>query len=156
MQIKKYGKYIISFFLCICFLICSIPAIAAENNSSISIIELENGDYIEIVTTILPVSNSRSSKDMTAAKRTFTYTGLAGDKIVSYAIYGEFEYDGTTSKATYVDYEIGLYRSGWDVDSHSEYISGNSVRGSATFNGPLNFTKTLSGGITCDKNGKII
>lgn len=152
---RKYFRFLFALFLCISLITPSTFAATSQEDPSVSIIELENGDYIEVVTTITRSSN-RASMSETAATRTFTYTSLGGDKMFAYILYGEFEYNGVTSSATYVDYGIEIYRSGWDVDSHSEYISGNSVRGSATFNGPFAVTRTLSGGITCDKNGKII
>lgn len=144
---KKYSKYIVAFLFCICVTISPAFALSYDSNSSVSIIELENGDHIEIVTTIIPSVN-RSSKQETAATRTFSYVSLSGNTLFSYELYGEFEYDGTTSKATYVDFGIDIYNPAWDIDNHSEYISGNSVRGSAKFNGPLFRTETLSGGIT--------
>lgn len=154
-MLKKCSKYILAFFFCICITVSPTFAMAAETNSTVSIVELENGDRIEIETTIIP-SYHRSTMQETAAKRVFSYINFLGDTLFSYTLYGEFEYDGQTSRATYVDFGIDIYDAGWDVETHSEYISGNSVRGSAKFNGPLFRTETLSGGITCDKNGKII
>lgn len=154
-MLKKYSRYIVALFFCICVTISPAFALSSESNSSVSVVELENGDYIKIVTTVIP-SVSKASTHKTAATRTFSYISFSGDTLFSYDLYGEFEYNGVTSSATFVDFGIDIYSPSWDVDTHYEYISGNSVRGSAKFNGPLLRTETLSGGITCDKNGNIL
>lgn len=154
MTLKRCGLSIVALFLCICFATPSVFATTSVSDLSTFTIELENGDYIEVSTTVT-ASPSRSSKSRTAAERSYSYISFSGNKLFKYILYGEFEYDGTSSRATYVDYGIEIYDAGWDVENHLEYASGSSVYGAAKFNGPLFRTETLSGSITCDKNGKI-
>ena len=50
---------------------------------------------------------------------------------------------------------ITIYRQGWNISTHSEYVSGNTAYGRATFTGPSGESRTASLTLTCDKNGNV-
>lgn len=111
----------------------------------------EDGSYLQITTIVENFQMRSSSRN--ASKKFDYYT--SDDRIaVSYMLTGSFEYDGRTSSATDVTASVSIYQSGWSLKSHHEDCSGSSVYGTATFSGPSG-DKTLSGSITCDKNGNI-
>lgn len=148
---KKYIRFFITLLLIFSLSICSVSAAGSSETSTTEIIELENGTYIEIVTTISSLSRSNQKY----ATKEFTCKTWSGSKIVGYLLKGWFEYDGNSSKATAVEAVYYIYHEGWDLDNHLEYCSGSSVYGAAKFDGPDGDTVTLTGSITCDKDGNI-
>lgn len=64
-------------------------------------------------------------------------------------------YNGITSRADSCEYAAEIFRHGWDMTSHSEYVSGNTAYGNATFTGPDGQTRKASLTLTCDKNGNV-
>ena len=146
---KKYLRYIVAFCLCLCFCTVATYASAPVATSSTEIVYLEDGNYVEIVTTVF--SNSRST--ITDASKEYIYKTYFDRKLFSYTLWGRFEYNGTTSKATDVAYTHTIYDSEWNLGSHRESYSSNTVYGSATFGGP--YIETIGGSISCDKNGNI-
>lgn len=134
------------------FCLCTVPVFAATPRveKTIETICFEDGTYLQITTT--------ETENMTrsSAKRVYRdYNYYVDNKLaVCYTLTGIFEYDGKTSKATDVTASASIYQSGWSLKSHHESRSGNRIYGTATFSGP-NGDKTLSGSITCDKDGNI-
>lgn len=63
--------------------------------------------------------------------------------------------NGVMSRADTAENTVSIYRQGWDMSTHSEYVSGNTAYGRATFTGPNGESRTVSLTLTCDKNGNI-
>lgn len=135
----------ISFFLCLIILIS--PAAASETQERIN---FEDGSYA-IITTRTD-SMTRAVKD---GSKTYAYYNSLGQRCFSYLLWASFTYNGITSSADDVDFEIYIYRQGWDISTRREYVSGSTAYGSATFTGPDDQTRSLSISLTCDKDGNV-
>ena len=147
---KKYGRYFIAFFLLLCFSFSTTTyASTPQSFSTKEVLYFEDGSYVEIITTVY---NSARGTIKDASKE-YIYKTLSNEKLFSYTLLGRFEYDGRTSKSTDVTASAVIYNDEWNLGSHRESYSGNTVYGSATFGGP--YIKTIGGSISCDKNGNI-
>lgn len=146
---KKYIQYIIAFCLFFSFSISSVYAATPNTISTTEVVYLENGNYVEITTTVTAVSRG-TIKD---ASKEYLYKDYLHRELFSYTLLGRFEYNGSTSKATDVTASATIYNDDWNLGSHRESYSGNTVYGSATFGGP--YIETIGGSISCDKNGNI-
>ena len=146
---KKYGRYIIAFFLCFCFSISCTYAATPQTASTTEFIYFDDGTYMQITTTVSTLSRG-TIKD---ASKEYLCSKINGDKLFSYTLYGRFEYTGSSSKSIGVTASATIYDSEWNLGDHRESYSGNTVYGAATFGGPQ--IKTVGGSISCDKNGNI-
>lgn len=126
-----------------------LPAMAADSPSTQTIF-YEDGSYAIVSMNVNPSARSTAVKD-----KTYTYHNSQGQRCFTYTIYGTFTYNGVTSRADSVDYRVVLHRQGWDLVTHSEYVSGNTAYGRATFTGPNGESRTASLTLTCDKKGTI-
>lgn len=147
---KKCVEFLLSICLMLSFVVCATSAtVSPYVEQNIEIISFENGDSLEIITTI--TENLRaSSKNIS---KNYIYKSN-GKNAVCYVLHGSFTYDGKTSKAIDASGDVVIYQSGWSLSDHEESYSGNTVRGTAVFSGPSG-DKTIRGSITCDKNGNI-
>lgn len=125
----------------------AVPAVAADEVAG-DIVYYEDGSYAVITMNNL----TRSSEN---GWKTYTYYNPLGQRCFAYGLYASFTYNGVTSKADSCSYKAAIYRQGWDMSSHSEYVSGNTAYGRATFTGPNGETRTASLTLTCDKNGNV-
>lgn len=147
---KKCVHLLISMCLVFSFVVCTTSAaISPYVEQNVEVISFENGDSLEIVTTI--TENLRASSK--TVSKNYIYKSN-GKNAVCYTLYGSFTYDGKTSKAIDASADATIYQSGWSLPDHEESYSGSTVRGTAVFSGPSG-DKTLGGSITCDKNGNI-
>ncbi len=126
----------------------TVPAIAADDSAGYTIY-YEDGSYA-IVT--LNIASTRSAVEDTKA---YTYHNAQGQRCFTYVLRASFTYNGVTSRADSCRYAAEIYRQGWDMSTHSEYVSGNTAYGRATFTGPNGESRTVSLTLTCDKNGNI-
>lgn len=126
-----------------------IPAIATDNATGYTI-RYEDGSYA--IVTFCSDGFARSTTDKF---KTYTYYNPLGQKCFAYTLYAAFTYNGTTSHADSCDFGAAIYRQGWDIQSHSEYTSGNTAYGNATFVGPEGQVRTANLTLTCDKNGNV-
>ena len=150
-MINMFKRLISLLLSTLLFCSCTVAfAAQAPDMPNVETIYFEDGSYLCITTTVQE-SYARSSK-IRASKDYDYYTG--GKLSIRYTLNGMFTYDGSTSKATDVSTQVYFYQSGWSLSSQSKYCSGNRVYGTATFSGPSG-DKTLSGSITCDKDGNI-
>lgn len=117
-------EIMISISLFLCLIIMLSPAAASETQERIN---FEDGSYAII--TIRTGSMTRAVRD---DSKTYTYYNPLGQRCFSYLLWASFTYNGTTSSADDVDFDIHIYRQGWDISTHREYISGNTAYGSAT------------------------
>lgn len=137
------------FALVVCMLgLLVAPALAADDTSYT--IYYEDGSYAVITTDSGDVARSTTDK-----VRSYTYYGPLGQKCFTYMIRGVFTYNGITSHADSCEYSAIIYVRGWDVSTHSEYVSGNTAYGRATFTGPNGQSQIASLTLTCDKNGNV-
>lgn len=144
-------KRLVSIFaivLCM-FSLLSTPAMAINGEANHTIL-YDDGSYALI--TLGENEVARSSDNF---YRTYTYYNPLGQKCFAYTLYAVFVYNGVTSQATSCDFSATIYRQGWDIDTHSEYVSGNTAYGNATFTGPDGQVRTLSLTLICDKNGNV-
>lgn len=135
--------------LCVSMLMSS--ALASGPVETVERIDCGDGAYLTITTTVY-ITNARASSRY--AEKKYDYTDAAGDTAFIYTLRGWFTYDTKSSTATDADAVIDVYKSGWSLSSHREYCSGSTAYGSATFKGPAG-PQSVSGSITCDKNGSI-
>ncbi|NCE64033.1 hypothetical protein D1159_05385 [Pseudoflavonifractor sp. 524-17] len=145
----KRIRAFVTAFLVLSLCVCTVSAQENPSVQSTEVIWYEDGSCLEI-TTIVDTQARASAK---SAKKIFDYK-VGGKVAISYTLQGWFEYDSSTSKAVDTDASIDIYQPGWSLTSNRETCSGSTVRGTATFSGPSG-SKTLSGSITCDKNGNI-
>lgn len=128
-------------------LLCA-PAMAADNSAGHTIY-YEDGSYAVItVNTVAARSTAEDTK-------VYTYYNPQGQRCFAYVLRASFTYNGVTSRADSCTYAAEIYRQGWDLDTHSEYVSGNTAYGRATFTGPNGESRTASLTLTCDKNGNV-
>ncbi len=124
-----------------------VPAAAADIDADVdNTIYYEDGSYAVI--TLGSATRSSAVKE-----KTYTYYNSQGQKCFAYVLQGTFTYDGITSRADSCQYKAGIYRQGWDIKSHSEYVSGSTAYGRAVFTGPNGETRNVSLTLTCDKTG---
>lgn len=146
---KRLARGVI-FLLCIGMLLT--PALAAgPEEQQETVIVYEDGSCLTITLTVYPFQSRSTARYGTKA---YDYTDNSGSKVFTYTLEGWFTYDGTTSQATNVKGTAAIYKSGWSVQSHNEYCSGNTVYGTITAS-DSSTSKTIYGYITCDKNGNI-
>ncbi len=125
------------------------PTMAA-NCTTDRTVYYEDGSYA-----IITLDNGFKTRSNTDMFRTYTYYDPLGQRCFAYTLKGSFTYNGVTSNADSCDYKAIIYRQGWDMVSHSEYVSGNTAYGNATFTGPDGQIRTASLTLTCDKNGNV-
>lgn len=125
------------------------PVLAAGSPSTQTIF-YEDGSYAIVSMNINPAARSNTSKD-----KTYTYYNSLGQRCFTYTLCASFTYNGVTSQADSVDYAFTIHRQGWALDSHSEYVSGSTAYGRATFTGPNGESRAASLTLTCDKNGNV-
>lgn len=126
-----------------------VPA-SAGGITADSVIYYEDGSYAVI--SICSEGFARSSRD---DHKTYTYYNSENQRCFAYTLYVKFTYDGVTSRADSADFAVQIYRQGWDMSSHSEYVSGSTAYGRAAFTGPDGQTRSVSLTLTCDKNGTV-
>ena len=97
---------------------------------------------------------SYATRAQTADSKQYTYYDPLGRKCFFYILYATFTYDGTTSSADSSTAEADIYRD-WSVDSHSEYTSGRTAYGNATFSSPSGGTRPVALTLTCSANGRV-
>ena len=146
---KRMITRTLTVLLCISALVSS--ALAAEPDQITERVDYEDGSFLTITTTVYPVMTRASSR---YATKEFAYTDAAGDKAFSYTLQGWFTYDNQTSEATNASAIIDIFKSGWTLNSNSEYCRNNTAYGRATFKGPAGL-QNVSGSITCDRYGNI-
>lgn len=127
----------------------TIPVAAADIDADVdNTIYYEDGSYAVIT----QGSAARSSTDR---EKTYTYYNPQGQRCFAYVLCAVFTYNGVTSSADSCHYRAGIYRQGWDMKSHSEYVSGSTAYGRAVFTGPNGETRNVSLTLACDKNGNV-
>lgn len=124
------------------------PAMATDRATNYTIY-YDDGSYAIV---ILDSNPTRSNVNET---KSYTYYNPQGQRCFVYVLYASFTYNGITSRADSCDYAATIYRQGWDIDTHSEYVAGSTAYGKATFTGPDGQSRTASLTLTCDKNGKV-
>ena len=134
-------------FLALLFMLnlMAVPAAAAEAAAG-DTIYYEDGSYAVITQGHVTRSSATDSK-------LYTYYNSQGQRCFAYELYAVFTYNGVTSSADSCNYKANIYRQGWDMKSHSEYVSGSTAYGRAVFTGPNGETRNVSLTLTCDKNG---
>lgn len=140
-------------FLTAIFMFCvlSAPAMAFyETETKSQIILYEDGSYAVITSYV-----GMSARSSTGDHKDYTYYNALRQECFKYTLYADFTYNGTTSQADSCDYSVKIYRRGWEIDTHSEYTSGNTAYGSASFTSPEGQARTVSLTLTCDKNGNV-
>lgn len=125
------------------------PALAVDDSNTYTIF-YEDGSYAIVSMNVNPSARSNAVKD-----KAYTYYNPQGQRCFTYTLCAFFTYNGVTSKADSADYKATIHRQGWELDIHSEYVSGNTAYGRATFTGPNGESRTASLTLTCDKNGNV-
>lgn len=141
---KRFVSQLAAVLLCMNLLL----SVAAAADSSTRI-DYEDGSYAIITTSVH--SAARAS---VADVKTYTYYDPLGQRCFAYTLYATFSYNGSTSSANTVDFDITIYRSDWSVVSHNEHTSGNCAYGSAIFSGPSR-QHNASLYLRCDANGNV-
>lgn len=130
------------------FNLLATPAMATDSGSDYTIC-YDDGSYA-IVT-----HDDGSARSNTNEIINYTYYNPQNQRCFAYTLYASFTYNGITSRADSCEYAAEIFRHGWDMTSHSEYVSGNTAYGNATFTGPDGQTRKASLTLTCDKNGNV-
>ena len=124
------------------------PAMATDDVTGYTIYYAD-GSYAIVVL------NNNPTRSNINERKSYAYYNPQGQRCFIYVLYASFTYNGITSRADSCDYAVTIYRQGWDVDTHSEYISGNTAYGNATFTGPDSQVRTANLTLTCDKSGNV-
>lgn len=138
------------FAVVVCVWSLLVSPVLAANETADQVISYEDGSYA-----IISMDNNAATRSTTGKSKSYTFYNPLGQRCFCYTLYAIFTYDGTTSRATDCEGRAVIYRQGWDMSSHSEYVSGNTAYGRATFTGPNGETRTASLTLTCDKNGNV-
>ncbi len=126
----------------------TIPAMAVDNVSNQTIF-YDDGSYAVVT---LTGHDARSNMNK---KKTYTYYDDLSRRCFAYTLIADFTYNGSASSADSCNFGVLIYRQGWELDTHSEYVSGNTAYGSAVFTGPDGQVCPVSLTLTCDKNGNV-
>lgn len=131
------------------------PALAADQTGE-QIIRFEDGSYV-VITEENNQMMTLSSKgtDITPPGKRYTFYNPLLQKCFSYILFASFTYTGTTSWVKSYDYKVEIYRTGWSLENHFEYVSGGTAYGTATFREPGGKIRTAELTLSCDKNGNI-
>lgn len=127
-----------------------VSPVLAVNNTTGQVISYEDGSYAVITTGSSSATRATANKE-----RTYTYYNPQGQRCFAYTLYASFTYNGVTSQAVSCEGGATIYRQGWEPGSHSEYVSGSTAYGRATFTGPDGQVRTVSLTLTCDKDGNV-
>ena len=160
-------KKIFSLFLTIIF----IFTLSLHNNvqanevhipleTTVSVIYLDNGDYIETSIVTIPSLNNEASILATNTKtgtKTSTYKNSSGEALWSVSVTGTFTYTGQSSTCTSVSGTSKSYSSAWKVSATTNSKSGNTATAKATGThyilGVAVNTYALSVTLTCSSTG---
>jgi len=123
----------------------AVPALAAETTADYTI-RYSDGSYAVVT---IKSSITRLSADH---RSTYIYYDPQGQKCFGHLLYASFTYNGFTSQADSCTYASEIYRMGWNIASHSEYVAGSTAYGNATYTGP-NGQVPVHLTLTCDRNG---
>lgn len=126
----------------------AVPVMASDGNMGYKIY-YDDGSYAVVT------NSNYSTRASTDAVKSYTYYNPQGQKCFAYVLFASFTYNGTAGKADSCNFAAEIYRQGWDMASHSEYVSGNTAYGNVTFTGPDGQVRTASLTLTCDKNGNV-
>lgn len=160
---KKYFSlfYIIVFSI---FIIGSLPAniSASTISENTSIVQLDDGYYLETVITDVPstdslISTFATTKTITKTKTTY-YKNSSGTVLWSVSIKATFTYNGTTSKCTSRSHSATAPAKSWSIKSCTSSKSGNSATATAVAvhsnsGASKSFTKSVT--IKCSANGTV-
>lgn len=139
----------VAFLVIVMTSISAVPVMAADNAAD-SIIYYEDGSYA-----VVTLSNDNFARANIDKEKVYTYYNLQGQRCFAYTLRASFTYNGVTSQADSCKGGVVIYREGWTLSTHSEYVSGNTAYGRATFTGPNGESRTASLTLTCDKNGNV-
>lgn len=152
-------KRIVIFLIClltICTTLTPIVSIAVEPTSDKrEIIILEDGSYIEIVTT----ENFTRSSGSKTGNKSYTYWDNDGNAMWKAVLTASFTYTGSSSTCTNASCSVTIYDSSWYQVSKSTSYSGNTATTQLTMGHKVlgvtvskpSYTITLS----CDANGNL-
>lgn len=142
---RLFSSFFVLFFMSSLLV---VPAMAIDGGADHTIY-YDDGSYAIITL------NSRLARSNINEGKAYTYYNPQGQRCFAYVLHASFTYNGTTSRADSCNFSAEIYRQGWDMDTHSEYVSGSTAYGNATFTGPDGQVRTASLTLTCDKNGNV-
>lgn len=147
MNMRKF----LSFILMMALVVSLETAVLADSNEiKVERIDLENGDYITVVTSVEPLKERANQRS--GLKR---YRYYSGDELAwVYQLDAQFVYDDSTAKAISANDSYTIYDSNWSCASRNTRCSGATAYGYGYF-------KTSTGGhaatptLTCSPSGTI-
>lgn len=154
---------IMAFFIimsCTTFITAS-PITESNSNPVIEVIQLNNGDYIEITIeeSTSPISLLATTQTK-SGRKTAAYKNSAGTIMWSVTVHGTFSYvKGVSSKCTKSTVTTTCPSSSWKITNSSATRSGNTATSKATakkyVDGTAVDTITRSISLSCSKNGTL-
>ena len=145
-KMKKGCLFSLVFLLCVCTFL---------GNASAAHVEETRIDYADGSYAIISIEIASDTRAATEDSKTYTFYNSSRQRCFSYTLFGWFTYSGTTSSADSRDFDIAIYRRGWDVVSHDEYTSGDTAYGEAVFSGPDGEERSVELSLTCDADGNV-
>lgn len=142
---KRTYALVIVLLLCLNILASPASAFGAQKR-----IDYDDGSYAIITTEICNQTRAKISDS-----KIYTYYNASGQRCFAYTLRAAFTYNGITSSADECHYLADIYRRGWSLSTHQEYVSGNTAYGSAVFTGPDGQTRSVNLSLTCSKNGNV-
>lgn len=164
---KKFKSICTALILSICIagVTMSTPVYASTLQGSVTQTSYEyydDGTYLETVITVFPSVNNSSTYSTTktcSGSKVATLKNSDGDTLFSVTVYGNFTYDGSTSKCTSASVACFFTDDDWYYVNKSAEKSGNKAIGHVTgklmMAGITIRTQTVDVTLTCDKNGKL-
>lgn len=155
-KVKKSLALIIGFMLAMLQVVMVSANPVSENIISKEIVELENGDSLEIVISEPAISLFAGSTRKGAKTVTYKANGVAMWYV---KVNGVYSYTGSSSTCTSASVEADTYSSSWKVSNKSSSKSGNTATAKAT--GKLYYGITVVDTITetvnlsCSSNGTL-
>lgn len=151
-------KRFISLMLC---LACFVLLFPIQNTSaaeySVERIELEDGAYIEITTTVADMGTRAVLTR--AGTKNITYYSSNDVALWKAVLQGVFQYTGSSSECVDAVCTVTIYDNSWHLASKTATHSGETAYATVKMNlkklGVVVETKTVNLSLSCDANGNI-
>lgn len=156
-MIRKIITVLYVSFLAFSHSVLNVSAFEANPTRIYAKEELENGYYLETVTTINPTQARSSTRSGT---KTATYRDINGKALWSITVDGKFTYNGKSATCTSSTYSKANYSTSWKLSHARASKNGASASASITAkqyhqNGSLLRTINKTVKLTCSPTGSL-
>lgn len=157
---KNIVRYITA--ICICTIIFPVISFAntkEERIISIEIQKMDNGDYIEVITSEAISQRMSKAMKLKSGSKIVNYKNASGNIMWYVKETGTFSYTGSISECIDDEVHAESYNSAWKITSRSSDRYGNTATGNATakqyFDGSVIKTISRTVNVSCSATGEI-